>query len=694
MLSKISRVIILVLSIFLITFTNSLAFHKKKSITSTSDTEWKGKKETKKEYEILEKRFWCANKATAFIKKGEAKIDEKTGEDLLDEYGKKIPEDDQYKIKIQGYHLQSYKKIPSDGYINPNLLNSQLKFDLDYKNLKLVDLLKIYCIQDKTKDRPSEFKGSYLEQLYSEIAIDNGYDDYNQTIYNNPKGSDILKKGFIIKNPNVVWYVPDYLIDQYRENENQKEELEKKAKIEAEKKKKKEEERKRKKAVKDAKIKANDDWISENKENLLQEFKVELNVFENKINDLENERKKIIELFNEYKSLIETADEAIDIAFDDLINIQDEQIKSKKTEIRENKKIYLSNIIFEDLEKKTKYIGKLNFSKYKNYKTLKSIISKAEKVNSAADFVGKDKITFIVPFIDKEFFIGSSKIGFIEQFEDIKNQSLGSDYTVHQKNLKELRNDLQSNINNIQQLILVPVDQIKALDEELGNRIPWKKYFIYLIIFIIVVSAIGFLILQQRKMKALQEESEKKVGSLKSDFEGKLRSAAEQMRYAKSQPVQNTENIEQNIKPQVQETPKTPEQIIAEKYDELISEYNDALNDFSKVAAFKQKWSGLALSRKERQDGTKTILINSSRAFEKSEIWCVTFSDKFFGLPGSSVKSNMATYMNLDFEKANRDFKGVFSIATGTNYNVEPCVLRKGGAGFVVERSGKITFPS
>ena len=154
---------------------------------------------------------------------------------------------------------------------------------------------------------------------------------------------------------------------------------------------------------------------------------------------------------------------------------------------------------------------------------------------------------------------------------------------MHQKNLKELRNDLQSNINNIQQLILEPVDQIKALDEELGNRIPWVKYFIYLIIFIIVVSAIAFLIFQQRKMKALQEESERKVGSLKTDFEGKLRSAAEQMRYAKSQPVQNTENIEQNIKPQVQETPKTPEQIIAEKYDELISEYNDALNDFQRL---------------------------------------------------------------------------------------------------------------
>jgi len=702
MLSKISRVIILVLSIFLITFTNSLAFHKNNSPV-LSKTDWTGKKETKKEFEILEKRLSCAYSAKAGVIKGEPKFDEKTGEDLLDENGKKIFEDDQYVIEIEGWHDEN--PLKADGKIHPRLFN--LNFNFNYETIKLVDLLLTFCIQDKTKPRPSKFKGSYLEELYTEIAFDNGYvkpnkegklsGDFNLKVKSNPLLEDMLGPGgtgFIIKNPNVVWYLPDYLIPEYNEKEKLRKEKEKKEKIEAEKKKKKDEERKRKKAIKDAEIKANDDWISENKENLLQEFKVLLSVFEKNINDLENERKKIFELFNEYKSLIETADEAIDIAFDDLINIQDEQIKSKKTEIRENKKIYLSNITFEDLEKKTNYIGKFNFSKYKNYKKLKSIISKAEKVNSAADFVGKDKITFIVPLIGKEFSIGSSKIGFIEQFEDIKNQSLGSDYTVHQKNLKELRNDLQSNINNIQQLILEPVDQIKVLDEELGNRIPWGKYFIYLIIFITVVSAIGFLIFQQRKMKALQEESEKKVGSLKSDFEGKLRSAAEQMRYAKSQPVQNTENIEQNIKPQVQETPKTPEQIIAEKYDELISEYNDALNDFSKVAAFKQKWSGLALSRKERQDGTKTILISSSRAFEKSEIWCVTFSDKFFGLPGSSVKSNMATYMNLDFEKANRDFKGVFSIATGTTYSVEPCVLRKGGAGFVVERSGKIIFPS
>ena len=54
----------------------------------------------------------------------------------------------------------------------------------------------------------------------------------------------------------------------------------------------------------------------------------------------------------------------------------------------------------------------------------------------------------------------------------------------------------------------------------------------------------------------------------------------------------------------------------------------------------------------------------------------------------------MATYMNLDFEKAGRDFKGVFAISSGSNYTAEAAVLRRGGAGFVVERIGKIIFPN
>ena len=67
--------------------------------------------------------------------------------------------------------------------------------------------------------------------------------------------------------------------------------------------------------------------------------------------------------------------------------------------------------------------------------------------------------------------------------------------------------------------------------------------------------------------------------------------------------------------------------------------------------------------------------------------------DKYFAFPGSTVKSNMAIYMNFDFQKADQDFKGVFAVSTGTSYTTEPSVLRRGGAGFVVERVGKLIFP-
>ena len=133
--------------------------------------------------------------------------------------------------------------------------------------------------------------------------------------------------------------------------------------------------------------------------------------------------------------------------------------------------------------------------------------------------------------------------------------------------------------------------------------------------------------------------------------------------------------------------------MISSQYDELVSEYKEALEDFSKVAAFKQKWHGLALSRKERQDGTKTILVSSTRAFEKAGIWCVTFSDKYFAFPGSTVKSNMATYMNWILKKLGEILKVYLHFNWIKLFN-RTCVLRRGGAGFVVERVGTISFPN
>ena len=67
---------------------------------------------------------------------------------------------------------------------------------------------------------------------------------------------------------------------------------------------------------------------------------------------------------------------------------------------------------------------------------------------------------------------------------------------------------------------------------------------------------------------------------------------------------------------------------------------------------------------------------------------------KIFAFPGSSVKKDMASYMNMDFERAHRDFKGVFNISTGSSYSTTPCILKRGGAGYVVNTVGKIQFPS
>ena len=206
------------------------------------------------------------------------------------------------------------------------------------------------------------------------------------------------------------------------------------------------------------------------------------------------------------------------------------------------------------------------------------------------------------------------------------------------------------------------------------------------VVVLLIICGIGYFVYDtSQKRKREKEESESKIASLKSDFEGKLKDTSEELRKVGRRG--QTQSPTASAEPAA-EKPKTQEEIIASKYDELLSDFRDSLDDFSKVAALKQKWNGLALSRKERQDGTKTILINSTRAFEKAEIWRLNFGDKYFAFPGSSVKSNMADYMNLDFEKASRDFKGVFAISSGSSYLTEPAVLRRGGAGFVVERTG------
>ena len=223
MFKNIIRLIItLLLSIFIIS-SNTLAFHKENSDTERKKTEWDGSKESKKDYENEYKQKYCALSSKAQKIKGDPVIDQNTDLQKVDENKKKVFEPDTHKIKISGYHAETDTK--TGGKLLPT--SQSLNFNAEWEKLKLVDLLKMYCLQDKTKDRPINFKGSYLEDFYKQVAVDNGFlntsgeeGDYNKNVLEGPLGSDIFKSenGIIIKSPKAVWYVPDFLIEQNQKN--------------------------------------------------------------------------------------------------------------------------------------------------------------------------------------------------------------------------------------------------------------------------------------------------------------------------------------------------------------------------------------------------------------------------------------------------------------------------------------------
>ena len=691
--------ITIILSILLMS-SNSIAFHKENSKEISKVTEWDGTAETKKDFENQAEQQFCAFNAKGGSEKiqgdpikdlttGEQRKDDVTGEPVFEEIVSPI-------MTVYGYHSSKSRKTGK--VLRPTPLNG-LNFNINanWTDIKLITVLKMYCLQDSTKDRPSRFKDSYLEDFYKKVAAENGYfksdgklGDYNKKLLGpegrGPKeGRDILIDGIIISNPNAVWYLPDFLMKQDAE-------IKKKKKIAAKKAEKKRiaaEKEKKRKAREKAKKEGNEQWISENKQNFLDQLNKKLNEYKKTINDLEKKRDFLFNQYSNFEEKFIKANKLIRETFDDLNNPGDENIRKYKKEIRFNEEIYLSGIENKDYKNRLNKIKKINFKKYKNYTTLKNLIKRAEKSKKVENFVGNESIKAF------GFTWKQKKIGFIQEFKNLENRKLGSGSDVDESNMYILNEEIKKHINDIDEFITKAVLNLVALDEEIKNKIDWPKIAIYLVVIIFFGFVIYYVLVQQRKMKDIKEEADKKVGSLKNELEDKIRNTSDQIKSA-SRDVSKLQqsSVGSNQPKPTQETPKTPEQIITEKYDQLVSDYKDALDDFSKVAEFKERWQGLALTRKERQDGTKTILINSTRPFEKAEIWCVTFSEKYFAFPGSSVKFNMATYMNLDFEKAGRDFKGVFSISSGSNYSTEPSVLRRGGAGFVVERAGKIIFPN
>ena len=136
-------------------------------------------------------------------------------------------------------------------------------------------------MQDSTQERPSRFKGSYLEMFYQEVAAENGFlnkdglGDYNITLYEGELGDQILKEGITITNENAIFYYPDFLIDEYKEYTKQKKIDDDKAKKEN-----------LKRQKNDAISKGNNSWISENKQDYIDKFEKKFSEYEETIQAL------------------------------------------------------------------------------------------------------------------------------------------------------------------------------------------------------------------------------------------------------------------------------------------------------------------------------------------------------------------------------------------------------------------------
>ena len=386
--------------------------------------------------------------------------------------------------------------------------------------------------------------------------------------------------------------------------------------------------------------------------NIINSVEVKFADVNNDISKLENDYKRIeksIKKFFEIGGIQNKSDKNVSEMYEELFDLKEEHFpESPVIEKLQN-----------DIQKTRKKIEGLNSSN--DYVNIANTLKSIQQTNS------KERLQAYKGNIDSPN-VDTRSIE--KKLKQIKKET--DEYSKIILNIEELRSD------------------VIELDRNVGLGFNYLNLALYILGFALIVAIGAYVYFQQRKISSLSSATDS-AGRKFSELEGQIKSTSEQLRsVATSSRSSNTQPTGQ---PTFTEKVKTPEEIIASKFDELVSDYKDAVDNFSKVTAFKQKWNGLALSRKERQDGTKTILINSSRAFEKSEIWCLNFDDKYFAFPGSTIKTNMAAYMNLDFEKAQRDFKGVFSITSGSSYTAEPSVLRRGGAGFVVERLGKLTFP-
>ena len=216
-------------------------------------------------------------------------------------------------------------------------------------------------------------------------------------------------------------------------------------------------------------IKANDQWISKNKQNYLDQFNQKFIEYSDVIVKLTNKRDKLINKISEFETLSSKAKEEVNLTIDDIANIKNKEVKDLRDRIRNDNEKYLLNTNIDEYRYRFKYIKKMNFTKYERYLTLKDLITRAKKSKKVQNFVGNAAVEiFGITF-------KQSQIGFIKVFKNLEKKDLGPEFISDEKIINKLIDDIDNDIININRYVLEPVQTLKLLDEELSSKIDYFK---------------------------------------------------------------------------------------------------------------------------------------------------------------------------------------------------------------------------
>lgn len=275
-----------------------------------------------------------------------------------------------------------------------------------------------------------------------------------------------IKEGKLTNNINV--YCDTVLGERYLVDKNK---IKKEAKRREQELKKLEEKKRIKAIITKATKEANKIWINLNKKDYLYSFIEKLNQYRFTINDFKSKREKLVDKFNILELKYKETNDLIENIFKNINNKNNQEIKKFIIKINDLKKRHTSNSSLEYYRSKLENIKKTNYENYIDYKLIKNLINNAAKSNKALDFLGKEGFEIKLPksLGEKKVKLATDKIGFIQQFKDIKNRNLGPTSEIDLKNLNILNNEIDNNIKNIEELTL-HIDELKFLDDEISNR--------------------------------------------------------------------------------------------------------------------------------------------------------------------------------------------------------------------------------